>query len=814
MLNLVSDVVTTLNLTPAYLLIIGSLIGYFRHQHTGDKVPGALSIPKDLLKSTEFNKLWTLLYVLLLPLSYMVNIVAHAVYAFLWLINTLSAVVRWLADKLYWLWNELVLGLALFILYNLWHYLVKWPYKFFRTALSTFMSSFDYRKNKSSYRTTVIAVLIASSGFILNDLVQFEVLDFSKLSLLIGALYVLTVVGNNMAETMGENPKGMRPTYAALVLTALLVAIIQALASKYMLLNQAAGVLGGVVLGVSVATWVYSILVAAAVAQFISLLVPTYLKQEGAFNWLHALRDSFISRWLKSIGSIMAFIIAYNTIGMWIYNNAREIANDPYQDFLSAVEHRQSKNDSILGEAMFNLSEIESRDTVSLIDLDEVYSTMLSVHSGNSFWQSIPTDLRDVIRMGASSPFNVSDEIISASQKEMNQRDRVNDSVHRENEAVVSEMSNILAKAISERDRVSDYDITASEDGTVEEGVLVRFGMPIPEDADNLKWRITNSEKDTIYSSTRKVLSYNFAPGNFTVHAAPINSCGTGDWTTYDITVNKAPNNVRLGGISGSTQVCSNKEYTYYAPSGMDLYVWDVPSGAEIVKDNDNSIVVKWGRSSGEVSVIGELENKRSNKSVLYVKVSAAPGTNLSDEGKSPSELEENKPSLDNYPVTIDEANVHVENALANLSAAEEIRDQHVLKSANEHNINQAKLNYLSAQKSGNVLALILNVLGKMMMIFVMSLIFSIVLNFVLIWTSAYFGTLYDLDQEGSTYFKSILSNYRQTHAGFPYVGIFTLILLILLSGFIGFEFIGQFSKYFESSEWPSVMNLVGKYLP
>ena len=44
------DAFASMNLTPNYLLVAGALIGYFRQQHAQSKVPGALSIPKDLLK--------------------------------------------------------------------------------------------------------------------------------------------------------------------------------------------------------------------------------------------------------------------------------------------------------------------------------------------------------------------------------------------------------------------------------------------------------------------------------------------------------------------------------------------------------------------------------------------------------------------------------------------------------------------------------------------------------------------------------------------------------------------------------------------
>ena len=66
---------------------------------------------------SNFNKLWTLLYVLLLPLSW-VDVFAHAVYALSWV-----GIIVWAA--LHWLWNQIVIGLGGFSFYMLWHYLVK-----------------------------------------------------------------------------------------------------------------------------------------------------------------------------------------------------------------------------------------------------------------------------------------------------------------------------------------------------------------------------------------------------------------------------------------------------------------------------------------------------------------------------------------------------------------------------------------------------------------------------------------------------------------------------------------------------------------
>ena len=89
-------------------------------------------------------------------------------------------------------------------------------------------------------------------GYLLDDLLAIELFNFSDITLVAGILYVLDAVGSHMAKAMGAKAKGMRPTYAALIVTAVLVFVAESLAQDYLLLNQAAGLLGGVVLGVSV----------------------------------------------------------------------------------------------------------------------------------------------------------------------------------------------------------------------------------------------------------------------------------------------------------------------------------------------------------------------------------------------------------------------------------------------------------------------------------------------------------------------------------------------------------------------------------
>lgn len=816
MLTSLTDAFASMNLTPTYLLVIGALIGYFRQQHSQSKVPGALNIPKDLLKSTDFNKLWTLLYVVLLPLSYLVNIFVYAVYALMWLIDILGSVVRWFANKLYWLWSQLILGLGGFLFYVLWHYLVIWPYKLFAKMLSSFIASFNWEDNKMSYRMVVIAVLIAVGGYLLDDILAIELFNFSDITLVAGILYLLDAVGSHMAKAMDVKAKGMRPTYAALIVTAVLVFVAESLAQDYLLLNEAAGILGAVVLGVSVVTWLYGIIIAAAAVQFLSLLIPAYLQSDGPFNWLTALRDSFRSRWLKSIGSILIFTLAYNTLGMWIYDNVQEVAAAPYSEFTATIEQRKEDNTVAMEEAVAELAEATSADTIDANALSSVYGDIRSIHAGNAFWSAVPNVLRDVVYMEVNKPFETTEEdvegltaLVDSHKENMTARTAALDSV-----IAAAEVE--LADAVARRDRVNASGITASEDGAVENGTTLRFGMPVPNDASSLNWRITDDEGDTIYSRTSAEISYLFNSGDYEVFAAPVNACGSGDWSNYSVSVNEtleAP--LSIGAVRGPTEVCAGDEYTYTTSKEMDIYTWSVPADVQILSEDNHLLKVKWGNTSGEVTVMGELDGATSSTSRLYVAATGAPGVIINDEGKTAEEPQViTAVSLDYYPVTLEEANVAVDEANASVASAQQNKELYLFDANNMLVVLEANMQNGAKEVSGNMTSWLLNLLGKALLLFVMSLLLGIALNFMVVWTSKYFGGLYDMDQEGTTHFKATLTDYEGMYEGFPFVGLFILVALIAVGSFFGYQQALEYEKYLDNDSWPTLMEYIGKILP
>ena len=163
-------------------------------------------------------------------------------------------------------------------------------------------------------------------------------------------------------------------------------------------------------LGVSVVTWLYGVIIAAAAVQFLSLVIPAYLQNDGPFNWLTALRDSFRSRWLKSIGSILIFILAYNTLGMWIYDNVQEVAAAPYSEYTAAIDQRKADNVTAMEEAAADLASARSADTIDANALSSAYGAIRSIQAGNAFWSAVPSALRDVVYMDVNKPFETTDE--------------------------------------------------------------------------------------------------------------------------------------------------------------------------------------------------------------------------------------------------------------------------------------------------------------------------------------------------------------------------------------------------------------------
>ena len=96
------------------------------------------------------------------------------------------------------------------------------------------------------------------------------------------------------------------------------------------------------------------------------------------------------SRWLKSIGSIAVFVNAYNTLGLWIYENVKQVAAEPYSEYVAVVDDKMAANDSDMVEAQADLICYLQRNHAE----DLAYSKVRAIESGTHFlWTYVDMDV-------------------------------------------------------------------------------------------------------------------------------------------------------------------------------------------------------------------------------------------------------------------------------------------------------------------------------------------------------------------------------------------------------------------------------------
>ena len=75
-------------------------------------------------------------------------------------------------------------------------------------------------------------------------------------------------------------------------------------------------------------------------------------------------------------------------------------------------------------------------------------------------------------------------------------------------------------------------------------------------------------------------------------------------------------------------------------------------------------------------------------------------------------------------------------------------------------------------------------------------------------------GRTSSTDQDGTTHFKATLTEYEGKYEGFPYVGLFTLVALIAVGSYFGYELALEYEMYLENDSWPTLMEYIGDKLP
>ena len=169
---------------------------------------------------------------------------------------------------------------------------------------------------------------------------------------------------------------------------------------------------------------------------------------------------------------------------------------------------------------------------------------------------------------------------------------------------------------------------TISGNQTVCQGETgVTYTIPAVSNATSYVWSLPSGATG---SSTTTSITVNYesnaVSGTISVYAS--NSCGEGESSSLNITVNSLPDDA--GTISGDQTVCQGETgvtYTIPAVSNATSYTWSLPSGAT-GSSSTNSITVSYGSNavSGTISVYASNSCGEGESSSLSITVNVLPG--------------------------------------------------------------------------------------------------------------------------------------------------------------------------------------------
>ena len=315
------------------------------------------------------------------------------------------------------------------------------------------------------------------------------------------------------------------------------------------------------------------------------------------------------------------------------------------------------------------------------------------------------------------------------------------------------------------------------------------FSLPPFPNSESITWIVFDSNNKVIKKVTKgsesessNLFNHTWnAPGDYYVEAYFDNSCDTSSKFTTNIEVKDLA--TRIGSINGPTQICSGDEISFSVNrNNLDLYEWEIPNDAVILEGRQsNKIIVKWGKSSGLVTIRAKEKDKEfSSRSYISVYVppilgSSEPSNEITlPEDLISSELPD-RPFVYYDIAVVKDAIYSVSNEIEELNAA-------IVNLSAEHTVSvnslESENSGLSSQRTDLIVrwfALLFSLLGLVILV-------SILLTPIIIYSSLFNFRIYNYEEEGANYFSEKLSGYKNRNPQQPLFGWFMLGVAIILT--------------------------------
>ncbi|MDA7744772.1 hypothetical protein N8911_01605 [bacterium] len=668
-------------------------------------------------------------------------------------------VLKLVIEVLKWLWSELIDPTIFFVLKLFWHYGVKFIWKFFALAISFIAPSYSQRNLILTIKALLKLASIIALGYVLTSLFDWFAYIAVTASF-IYLIYTLNVINLRLNVTEeGEN--------VALRLT-----------RKNLIWFGIAG---------------------AAIAML-------HVLQSNSQNDFFSNLAFPGSEFLMPIGLIFLFASFFAGIFLIAFDHY-EKEKSGVLSFIKSILRRIPK--IIYSSPFAGIALI----IVSIIPILLYFLINWGVNEYSS--KDVVEHYVDVVEMiGIDNQYRELGEYIDT-----------NDSLFIKLDSTFIADSTVIANQISSKEEeITNLKGTESlllketiftHDGRVSVNDNQFFSFPPFPNSESITWMVIDSDNKIIRKVTKgsELESSNLfnhtwhSPGNYKVEAYLDNTCDTS--SKFKTTIEVKDLATRIGTIEGPTQICSGDEISFSInQSNLDLYEWEIPNDAIILEGREtNKIRVKWGKSSGLVSIRGKEEDKEfSSRSYIEVYISPILGSSEpSKEIAIPEDLISSQlldPPFVYYDIAVvKDAIYSVSHEIKELKAASvNLSLEHAVGVNNLESENSA----LSSQRRDLIvkwLSLILSLLGLVILI-------TILLAPAVIYSSLFNFRLYNYEEEGAHYFSEKFSGYKNRNPQQPLFGWFMLgVALILTFLLTAGTFMGGSSSSMFQSENQSDIN-------
>ncbi len=161
-----------------------------------------------------------------------------------------------------------------------------------------------------------------------------------------------------------------------------------------------------------------------------------------------------------------------------------------------------------------------------------------------------------------------------------------------------------------------------------EAGVI--YTVPVITNANSYEWTLPTGVNLAGQVNNQITANYSLSAISGFISVRGVNDCGPGNWSNFAVDVQPQP--AAAGTITGLSTVCQGQNsvvYTVPSIANATGYLWALPSGANIVTQNNNSITVNFGTSalSGNITVTGTNNCGNGQASSLNITVNPLPGS-------------------------------------------------------------------------------------------------------------------------------------------------------------------------------------------